>query len=125
MAFNSVTAPLGAANPVVLVADASPTELLRIRVALIERINAAAQKAMWGREPEASGMPSRLFAAGCYVAAHGYDEIACEGERWFNVDFNAYRSFAGFADMIELGRSAIYEGGRRAIAPIQPMQVAA
>jgi hypothetical protein len=70
-------------------------------------------------------MPSRLFAAGCYLAARGYDEIACEGERWFNVDFAAYRSFAGFADMIELGRKAIYEGGRRAIAPLQPMEMVA
>ena len=123
--MNPVTLGARPANPGVRIADTSPTELLRIRVALIERIDAAAQKAMWGREPESEGMPARLFAAGCYLAAHGYDEIACEGERWFNVDFAAYRSFAGFADMIELGRRAIYEGSRRAIAPLQPMEMAA
>jgi len=123
--MNPVTLGMRPANPVARVADTSPTELLRIRVALIERVNAAAQKAMWGREPESEGMPSRLFAAGCYLAAHGYDEIACEGERWFNVDFVSYRSFAGFADMIELGRKAIYECGSRAIAPLQPMEMAA
>lgn len=125
MAIDTVSAPGGAAKSHLRPVAASPLELLRIRVALIERINDAAEKAMWGREPEASGMPPRLFAAGCYLAAHGYDEIACEGERWFNVDFGAYRQFAAFADMIELGRDAIYNGGRRAIAPLPPMEQAA
>jgi len=123
--MKTVAAGVCPANPGTRVTDTSPTELLRIRVALIARIDEAAERAKWGREPEASGMPARLFAAGCYLAAHGYDEIACEGERWFNVDFAAYRSSVGFADMIELGHQAIYEGGRRAIAPLQPMEMAA
>jgi hypothetical protein len=123
MAYDPLSAPAGAAKSGVCVA-ASPIELLRIRVALIEQINAAAEKAMWGREPEVAGMPPRLFAAGCYLAAYGYDEIVCQGERWFNVDFGAYRSFVHYADMIELGRQAIYEG-RRAIAPLPPMEMAA
>jgi len=125
MAFDTVPAPSGAANPGAHLAAISLIELRRIRAALIVRIDAAAEKAMWGRNPESEGMPSRLFAAGCFLAAHGFDDQQCAGERWFNTDFAAYRQFAAFADMVEEGRKAIYEGGRRAIAPIQQMEMAA
>jgi hypothetical protein len=100
------------------------TELERIRAALIFRIDAAAEKAKWGREPESEGMSSRLFAAGCYLAHHGFNDFPCAGELWFHTSFISYKALA-CPEMVEDGRRAIYGGGSRAIAPVQPMQVAA
>lgn len=121
MATNVIPAPFGAANP-----DVRPTacELQRIRDALIIRIDAAAEKAKWGRNPESDGLPARLFAAGCFLAAHGFTDMPCEGERWFHCNFIAYKALA-CPEMVEDGRRAIYEGGSRAIAALEPMQVAA
>lgn len=78
--MKTVAAGVRPANPTAYAP--TPLELLRIRVALIERINAAAEKAKWGRNPESEGTPSRLFAAGCFLAAHGFDNQQCVGERW-------------------------------------------
>jgi hypothetical protein len=106
-------------------ASFSQLELRRIRSALVVRIDAAAEKAKWGCNPESEGMPSRLFAAGCYLAANGFDDQPCDGERWFNTDFTYYRSFvSGCTEVVEDGRKAIYQGSR-AIAPFQTLQVAA
>ena len=117
MAANVIPAPFGQAKP-------TRAEMIRIRAALVFRIDAAADKAKWGREPESVGMPHRLFAAGCYLAANGFEEMPCAGERWFNTNFIAYTALAN-AEMVEAGRRAIYEGGRRSIAAVPPLEMAA
>jgi hypothetical protein len=117
MATNVIPAPFGRAKP-------THAELTAIRAALVLRIDAAAEKAKWDRDPESTGMPHRLFAAGCYLAAHGFQDAPCDGERWFHSNFIAYAALAN-AEMIEDGRRAIYEGGRRAVLQLVPMQVAA
>ena len=116
MAIQFVPSSAPAAKP-------SAPDLAAIRSAHIASINAAAERAMWSREPESVGMPARLFAAGCYLAAHGFKAEPCEGERWFATGFHAYQALAG-AVMIEEGRRAIFDG-RRALVALQPMQVAA
>jgi hypothetical protein len=70
------------------VCPANPTraELAAIRAAHIIRINARAEKAKWGSNPESEGMPSALFAVGCYLASHGLTDVPCEGERWFHTN---------------------------------------
>lgn len=117
MAIIVIPAPVGQTKP-------ARAELERIRAALIARIDDAAEKAKWGREPESEGMPSRLFAAGCYLAHHGFNDFPCVGELWFHTSFISYKALA-CPEMVEVGCRAIYEGGRCAIAPVQPMQVAA
>lgn len=117
MATITIPAPAGQTKP-------ARVELQRVRAALIDRINLSAQKAMSGSDPESAGMPSCLFDAGCYLAAQGFDDEPCEGERWFNTDFASYRAFISFPDMAESGRIAIYDGCR-AIAPAQAMEMAA
>ncbi len=118
LAAGACLANPGASAPI------SEYELRRIRAALVVRINAAAEKAKWGREPESAGMPHRLFAAGCYLAAHGLNDFPCAGERWFNTNFIAYGALAN-AEMIAEGHKAIYEGGCRAIAPALLLEKAA
>jgi hypothetical protein len=117
MATNVIPASFGQAKP-------TRVELEAIRAALILCIDAAAERAKWGRNPESEGMPSRLFAAGCYLAHHGFNDFPCAGEHWFATSFISYKAPA-CAEMIEDGRRAIYDGGRRAILQRQPVQVAA
>lgn len=114
---------LFAANDNELTPPTPVASLAQVRAAHVASINAAAKRAMWSREPESVGMPARLFAAGCYLAANGVNAEPCEGERWFATGFHAYRALAS-ADTIEEGRKAIFDG-RRALVALQPAQVAA
>lgn len=121
--MKTVLSAIAPANGDIASAIPSSLELARIRTALIDRIDAAAEKAKWGRNPESEGMPSRLFAAGCFLAHHGFNDFPCSGELWFHTSFISYKALA-CPEMVEDGRLAIYEG-RRALAPFQPIQVAA
>lgn len=72
----------------------TPAELQAIRLEMIQRVNAAADRAWRTQKGEPIGMPHKLFEVGCYLAGHGFTDDPCEGERQFNTDFRMYREFA-------------------------------
>ena len=99
----------------------SARRLTLIRAAHAERIEAAADKAK--REPiafegAAAGMPSKLFAAGCYLASFGMAIEPTDAERFFGIDGTTY---ADMASNEAVGASLIADGERALFGRFHPI----
>lgn len=100
------------------------TRLLRlIRTAHIARIDAAMHRNKADTSRIADGLSGKLVGVGIWLAAHGFDDASCEGERWFGFDFDAYRTLSSPA-AIEAGRRAIWEGRHPLLARVADEAVA-
>lgn len=97
-----------------------PSDLSKAREAFVERVNAAAKRAM--RTPAPIGMPFRLIEASCFLAEAGVVAPPCQGETYFGWDLGTSRQYLDGLDPtaraaeIEAGREMMFEA-RHAICP--------
>ena len=106
----------------------SPHMLSQARAAYVERIDAAADRAM--RDAAIVGAPYKLIQAACYLAANGVAAPSCKGETFFGWNLAECRRYLDGLDPtareqeIEDGYRHLFTG-RRAILPAPALQVAA
>lgn len=88
-----------------------------IRTVHITRIDAAMHRYKADTSRIADGLSGSLVDVGIWLAAHGFDDAPCEGEKWFGMGFDAYRALISPA-AIEAGRRAIWEGRHPLLARV-------
>ncbi|MBV9840223.1 MAG: hypothetical protein JOY99_01590 [Sphingomonadaceae bacterium] len=115
MATHSLPAPSGRAMP-------SFAHLQAMRAAHVERVAAAAERRMSKSvafEGMPGGMPSKLFAAGCFLAAAGLPIEQCDGERWFGVEPAVYTEM--LTANAEVGEQLVEEGRKAFFGKWKPI----
>ena len=105
-------------------------ELAQIRIAHVERCQAACTRIRHRRRAEPEGLPDALVDAGCWLVANGWEGEASAAERalgWGPARYRAFLEGAGPAiarACIEDGRKAVFEG-RHPIFPAPALADAA